>query len=320
MEKQIARLAQKILNSSSFILTTHKSCDADGLGSMIAFHHVLMGQKKKVQSLAVDEIPPRYSFMDHQGIVSVFNENSEVRPADLGLIFDTNDPRLVEPLYSELKKKCKSIIYIDHHLGGEGAHGDFDMISEHSSSTGEICYALFEQMSADLDQKTARALYTSIVFDTHLFRSSKNLSQAFAVCSKLCDRIGPHDIYEKLFCAYDKKAWDQMAVILNQGVQYDRDERVGIIELKFDEWQKSELKIFHLLDCLDIVMKKASIEVGILSVEKNRGQYKVSLRSKGQIDVGRIAKDFGGGGHKNSAGMTLNNYSKEKILQKLLSS
>ena len=313
-------LSEKILQAESFVLTTHKNCDADGLGSILAFHHVLTRLGKKVQSLAVDEIAQRYDFMNYQNFVSVYQKN-QIQQADLALIFDTNDPRLVEPLYSELKQKTKTQVFIDHHSPLSFSENLNMFLDENSASTGELCYFLFEKMKVSVTIDAARALYISIIFDTGMFRSSKNLSRAFYTCSKLCDQVDVNQIYEELFCRYDQQGWDGMIHLLNR-VQYNQNHTTAFIECDYEFFKKSGISVFHILDALDLVMKRKSVKVGFVSVEKKPGEYKLSFRSKQSVSVSKLAEELGGGGHEHSAGAVVKNYSKEKILtliQKLLS-
>lgn len=306
-------LSEKILQSQSFVLTTHKNCDADGLGSILAFHHVLKTLGKKVQSLAVDDISKRYDFMNYQNFVSVYQKD-QVSLADTALIFDTNDPRLVEPLYSELKQKTKTQIFIDHHSPLSFAQDINVFLDENAASTGELCYALFEEMKVPVTKEIARALYISIIFDTGMFRSSKKLSGAFYTCSKLCEQVDINQIYEELFCRYDQTAWKGMIHLLNQ-VQYSADQKVAFIECEYESFKKLGVSIFHILDALDLVMKQKSVLVGFVSIEKNPGQYKLSFRSKQSVSVSKLAEELGGGGHEHSAGATVKDYSKEKLLR-----
>ena len=307
-----ALLSETILQSQSFVLTTHKNCDADGLGSILAFHHVLTKLGKKVQSLAVDEIAKRYDFMNYQNFVSVYQKD-QVHSADLALIFDTNDSRLVEPLYSELKQKTKAQIFIDHHSPLSFAKDMNMFLDKNAASTGELCYALFEEMKVSVTKEVARALYISIIFDTGMFRSSKNLSGAFYTCSKLCDQVDINQIYEELFCRYDQQAWKGVVHLLNQ-VQYNKDQTVAFIECNYESFKKLGVSVFHILDALDLVMKQKSVLVGFVSVEKKPGQYKLSFRSKQSVSISKLAEELGGGGHEHSAGATVKEYSKDKIL------
>ena len=320
-KEELQSLSQKILKAQSFIFTTHRNCDADGLGSIIAFHHLVKQQGRKVRSFAVDEIPKRYDFMNHQNVVEVYRESkTQIEPVDMAIIFDTNDYRLIEPLYSELKTKAKEIIFIDHHcpLASTPEEAQF-YISENSASTGELCFFLIEEMKWSITQEIAWAIYISIIFDTHFFRSSKDLSGAFYTCSKLCRYVDVNDIYEKLFCRYNQETWKQMLNMLNE-VQYNKSQNVAFIECDYQSFHKSPLSIFHILDCLDLVMKRQSVLVSFASIEKKPGQFKMSFRSKKSVDISKTAELLGGGGHRHSAGAVITEYSKEKILKLIHSS
>ena len=317
MEKK--EVIEKIIESPSICLTTHKVCDADGLGSMLAFYFSLKKMGKKVQALAVDEIPQKYSFMNHQD-VKVYQKGC-VHSSDLSLIFDTNDPRLVNPLYPELKKKSKNIIFIDHHKPLSNSEDLNLFIHEEAASTGELCYDLLESAGASIPPEAAKALYISIIFDTHMFRSLKNLSGAFYTCSKLCSQVDINEVYENLFCRLSPKVFEEMLGILGK-VQYVFEEKVALIECSYQDLQKKSLNVFHVLDCLDWVMKQKSVLLGIAIVEQKPQQFKLSLRSKKRLDISDFAESLGGGGHKHSAGASLNSYSRKdflKSVQKLVS-
>ena len=311
-KKDIQNLIKNINNAQSIVLTTHKNCDADGLGSMLALHDCLQSINKKVQSLSIGEIPKRYDFMKHQGRVEVYPKQT-LQQADLALIFDTNDPLYIEPLYSEFLKKTKKQIFIDHHCPVQNSSNLNLLIDENASSTGELCHILIEEMKTPITKEVAKSLYISIMFDTHMFRSSKNLSQAFYTCSKLCHHVDINEIYNELFCQYDHKNWQDMVSLLNQ-IQYNKNKKIAFIELSYDQFQKRSLNIFHILDVLDWVMKMKSVLIGFISVEKKPQVYKLSFRSKKDIDVASLAESLGGGGHKRSAGASVKDYSKERIL------
>ena len=311
-KKEIQSLVQEIQNAQSITLTTHKNCDPDGLGSVLAMHEAFQSMGKKIQSLSVDEISKRHDFMKHQGIIQVYSKNS-VKESDLALIFDTNDPSYVEPLYSELTQKTKKQIFIDHHCPVQNSKSLNLFIDENAASTGELCHALLEEIKAPMTKDIARSLYISIIFDTHMFRSSKNLSQSFYTSSKLCQYVDANEIYDELFCQYNQKNWKDSVALLQQ-VQFNNNQSIAFIECSYDQFQKNSINVFHILDALDWVMKMKSVLIGFVSVEKKPGLYKLSFRSKKNIDVATLAESLGGGGHKRSAGASVKDYSREKIL------
>ena len=172
--------AQKIKDAQSIILTTHRQCDGDGLGSELAIFHALKKIQKNVRILNVDATPRKYSFLSPDTYIQYFDgEFDPIAPTSLALIFDTNDKRLVEPLYQSLEKQCAEIVFVDHHpiLQTGPAPTPSSIIATQAASTGELAYDLIKALNIELDEKIAQALYTSIVFDTQLFSLCTQLSQ-----------------------------------------------------------------------------------------------------------------------------------------------
>ena len=165
MKISFENLSKEIKRAHSFILTTHKNSDADGLGSILAFHYSLKKMGKEVTSVCVDSISKRYDFMNHQEIVRIYQKEKDLPQVDCALIFDTNDSRLIEPLYSDLQKKAQKRIFIDHHSALDQSSDDLFYIEENSASTGEICYMLLKEMERlPIDHQTAQALFYQYCF------------------------------------------------------------------------------------------------------------------------------------------------------------
>ena len=171
-------IAKKIRAAQSILLSTHKQCDGDGLGAQLALYHALRKIGKNVRIVCVDEVPKKYFFLEPEKYLEHFEGGLQtpIEKTDLVLIFDTNDRRLVEPLYSTLEEKAKQILFVDHHpvlnQGPEPTTGSF--IDTRAASTGEISYFIIKALGIHLDENIAKALYTSIAFDTQLFKFVKS--------------------------------------------------------------------------------------------------------------------------------------------------
>ena len=101
-------VANKIRRSNSILLTTHRQCDGDGLGSELAIYHALKKIGKEVRILNVDGTPKKYDYLSPDEHIQYYDGDFDpIASPDLALIFDTNDRRLIEPLYEELEQKCK---------------------------------------------------------------------------------------------------------------------------------------------------------------------------------------------------------------------
>src|SRR5690349_9808863 len=109
-------LVRRIEGAKSVLLTTHKQCDGDGLGALLSLYHGLRKSGKKVRALLVDAVPKKYSYLEPERYLEVFEgPHAPIEDTDLTLVFDTNDRRLVDPLYGPLQKKCREILFVDHH-------------------------------------------------------------------------------------------------------------------------------------------------------------------------------------------------------------
>ena len=106
---KVDSLVKSIQSAQTIILSTHKQCDGDGLGAMLGLYHALKKIGKKVRVITVDEVPERYNFLNPDLYLQAYDaQHDPIEKTDLALIFDTNDRRLVEPLFFELEKNLSS--------------------------------------------------------------------------------------------------------------------------------------------------------------------------------------------------------------------
>ena len=312
-QAQLKKLAQKIHKAKSLILTTHKMCDGDGLGSMLGMYHALRKIGKSVRAVSVDQVSSKYQFLSPEKHIQNFSkDNIVLKPTDMALIFDTNDCRRIQPFYEELQKHTNDIIYIDHHpILTKGPKPTAQSIVDISSaSTGEICYFLLKQMGVKMDTAIATPLYTSIVFDTQRFQFIKNSANSHTICADLLKYVKNHQtIYTWLFGFNSRQKINLFCQVMKQ-TEYFYQDRVAIMEIKEQELKKNKLSIEDACDFLDTTLQVRSTLLSILIVQRAKNRYKLSFRSKSR-DVSKLAEIFGGGGHKTSSGASLVNYLKD---------
>lgn len=298
-------IAKKIRQAQSIILSTHKQCDGDGLGAMLGLYHALKKSGKDVRVLAVDEVPKKYSFLEPERFLEVYEEiKSPIKASDLVLIFDTNDKRLVEPLYSELERLCRDIVFVDHHpilnQGPEPTPGSF--IDTTAASTGEIAYFIIKALGIRLDEMVARALYTSLAFDTQIFRFVKNSPNTHLICAELLEfERNAESIHRRLFANYTRQKVTYVGKVLSD-VEYLANDRVALLNLTLKDLNDHDLDMDDSRDVIDMIMNINTVEAAALFREDAPGVYKMSLRSKGHLEILSIAEHFGGGGHLYAAG------------------
>ncbi len=319
----INELVQKLLAARSVVLSTHRNCDGDGIGSQLALLHGLKKLGKSVRILNVDLPAKKYQFLKTEKWIQAYDRtHDELQPTDLALILDTNDWRLVEPLFGELRKKCGEVLFIDHHpilkTGPEPTAGSW--IDVDAASTGELCYrllkALFTERNLEFDSEISRALYTSIVFDTQLFRYVRSAPNSHLIAADLLKfERHPEEVHHHLFATYTVEKMVFLTRAL-AGIEYRAEGKLAFIRL--DREALRGLQPDDSADVIDMVMNIESIEIAALLREDGPGEFKLSLRSKGRVPVLPVAESFGGGGHRNAAGAYIKNAGDFGILREEL--
>ena len=301
----IQNLVQVIKEAQSILLTTHKQCDGDGLGAVLGLYHGLK-KNKKMRILTVDEVPSKYDFLEHHKFVQQEDQPHEpLEETDLALILDANDRRLIEPLYFQLEKKCKKILFVDHHpildkgpLPTKGSYIDIQ-----AASTGEMAFHIIKHLGIPLNQTIAQALYTSIVFDTQVFRHIKGSPSSYLIAAELIKYLdNPEICHHHLFASYSPQKLLYLGKVLGN-IKYHFDNQVATLLLSLEDLNNYKLKVDDSKDIIDMIMKVSCLRCAVLFREEVfQKQWKMSLRSRGDVDILSIAENFGGGGHLHAAG------------------
>ncbi len=299
------QLLKDIDDATSIALSTHRQCDGDGLGAQLGLFHALNKCGKKARVINVDELPKKYEFLSGTDQVEIFEgKHSAIEDIDLCLIFDTNDKRLLAPLYEEFEKSCKKIVFIDHHpILKEGPSPTMDSVIDiKAASTGEMAYQIIKGLNVELDVNISQAIYTSIVFDTQIFRYVRNSAASHLIAAELLPYIEePGLIHQKLFGNFTTDKIAFISKVLGQ-IQYYADSRLAVLNIKKEDLETHNMHLDDSRDVIDMVMNIESLEAAVLFREDGPNDYKLSLRSKGKLEVLEVAEQFGGGGHKYSSG------------------
>lgn len=301
-------LVQAIKNAKSIVLTTHKQCDGDGLGAQLGMYHALKSMGKNVRVLNVDATPYKYRFLKPDDHIQYFDGKFDPLAAtDIALIFDTNDQRLLQPLYAELEKSVKNIFFIDHHpvlkTGPEPTPGSY--INTAAASTGEIAFDLIKALNIPMNKDIARALYTSIAFDTQIFRYVRDSGRSHEIAAELLQfEKEPSLIHKQMFGNYTASKLKYLSKVLSE-MEFFHNDRLVFLMIKSDDLHKLGLNQDDSRDLVDIMMNIETVEVAAVIRQDQENSFKLSLRSKGNLPVNTLAESLGGGGHVFSAGASV---------------
>lgn len=304
--KHLNHLIELIQNSKNIVLSTHKQCDGDGLGAQLAVYHCLKtNTDKNVNIINLDHTPRKYKFLNPDEHIQYFESNTNLpHSIDLVLIFDTNDERLLYPLFQEFQKKSKQIAFVDHHpaLTIGPAPTEISWIDTSCASTGEMAYQLIKALKYSFNKAAAEAIYTSITFDTQLYRFIRNSPNSHLIAAEMLNfKIPVQDIHRHLFGQQTVAKMNFLAEALH-GIEYFQNGRIALVRLRLKDILRYGLEPEDSRDVIDMIMNIENLEAAALFREDVENEFKMSLRSKGRVGVLEIAESFGGGGHMFASG------------------
>ena len=282
----------------TYLLSTHRNADGDGLGALLALAGMLDHLNRQFRIIICDDQPdPRFSFLG--GFDRIESCSSQQgRPAFDRVVFvdtPTYDIRRVGDVALMLAKEAE-ILIIDHHAG-RGDWADVRLVDSEASAASELVYELAKAAGAPISQDMAKQVYAGIAFDTKLFKFS-HPDRAVKVCAELVDLgANPEEIADVLFARESLETMKTLGVALST-LELHMDNRVGTLVV--------DNETYKMGGDLDIVVDHAmcigGVEVALFFKEETQGRYRMSLRSRGNVDVNEIARVFGGGGHQRASG------------------
>lgn len=301
---------QRINQARNIFLTSHHNCP-DAIGSICALTEFLHNRQKSVFPFLSRPVPKH--LLNLPCSQEIQTEKSDLSLFDLFLILDAGDLKQtgLEVELSEIIKKTakKAVINIDHHKTNE-YFGHINIVDKKASSTCEMIYAMLKNDGCDIGEKISECLLTGIIGDTGNFTNGATNKQAFSAAADLIWRgANIFKIIERLFSTEASintlRLWGRIFERLTYNPKYDIAVSY-VLQKDLLECQVSE-------ECIEIVANLLNyihnIKAGILLKEKEDGSFRVSMRSTHpDVDVSRLAKMLGGGGHKKAAGFGVDGF------------
>lgn len=297
--------AQDFINKNDhYILTAHETPDGDAIGSEIAMFEALRQLGKDVRIINADPTPRIFQFIDASSVIEIMDEQIDLPPnlADhVLLILDTNDVNNIGDVSKRILPEVKGHLIFDHHENDDPEESA-NLIRQDASSTCEILFDFFLELSVEITFPIAQALYSGIVYDTGSFIYPKTTARTFEIAKTLVDNgVSPNYIYSKMYESNSiSSLLLQSKVLASLNLFYDGRVAVQLMSKAMLEETGAPFEEGQTL--INIPLKSESIVVSVFFKENLEGILRCSLRSKGDIDVAVIAQHFNGGGHKTAAG------------------
>jgi phosphoesterase RecJ-like protein len=303
-QEVVARVRQELERSKRTLLTTHQNSDGDGLGSEVALAAYLRGRGKDVLILNPDEVPERYRFLDPSGEIRSYDEADGpglVRGCDLIITLDNSSLHRLGKMEQSVRDASAVTLCVDHHSTTDPFWG-INLIDESACATGEMVHDLIKALGGTLDTASAVALYTAMVTDTGNFRFSKTSPRSHRIAAELLAKgVDPARVYELVY-EQQPEGFVRLIGVALSAFRLEAGGRLGWIALSRRDMIECHAEQADTSEIVNHLFAIRGVRVCLLFKELPDGKVKVSLRSKGSIDVHQVATSYGGGGHQNASG------------------
>jgi phosphoesterase RecJ-like protein len=295
-------IADFIDKNSRFVLTTHDTPDADGIGAELALAFILEGLGKEATILNGSAIPERFRFMDSLNKAGVWDreQHGALPGKSVLIILDTSDEFYTGAM-KEVIPLFRETMTIDHHeLNPHSAMRGY--IDPTAAATCELVMELADHYQTRLDRACAIAAFAGLSYDSGSFAYSKTTARTFKAAQTLVEAGAlPHEIHGYL------NESDSTASLLLQsrviaGLTLHCGGRAAVMTLRREDLAATGARFEDAEPFVNIPLKSKGVLVSILLKENEEGKIRCSLRSKGAVNVSKIAQQFSGGGHAAAAG------------------
>src|SRR5215210_5285156 len=294
----LSQVVELIEAKRHFAITSHIRPDGDGLGSSLGLYWVLRALDKEAEVLIHDPVP--HSYLKLPGAESVRVTQTVDRAYDAVFVIECSD--ITRPGLKDLDKQL--VVNIDHH-STSAMFGTINWIDATASAVGEMIYNLCKATGVRVSKEIAECVYTALITDTGSFHYSNTTERTFKVASELVRTgVKPAKTAEAVFASYPWSRIQLMGAVLSTA-RRDESGRVACMRQTVEMQQQAQASDEDADGFVNYPLTVGEVEAVAMLKECEPGVYRTSLRSKGDVNVAKVAEKFGGGGHRNAAGCTL---------------
>lgn len=295
---QIHRIIDAIRPRQRFVISSHSRPDGDSIGSQLAMAYALTDLGKDVVIVNKDLAPG--PILQFAGVADIVIASQVEEQFDAAIIMECSD--LARTGVSGLNRSF--VINIDHHPGNTG-FGDINWFDSSAAACGEMVFELVRTLGVRISPEIATHVYLAILTDTGSFHYSGITPRTFDICKQALEAgVDPVQVARMVYDSSHLGRLKLFGAVLSD-MQIDQSGRIAIVYVDHAMAHAAGGTYEDTEGLVNLPLTVKEIEAVIFFKQEKNNEYRVSLRSKGDIDIGAVAKDYGGGGHKNAAGCTV---------------
>ena len=297
-------IADRIAAASRVLILSHINPDGDAIGSLLGMWHALQALGKEAVPVASSELPSYALWLPGAEHIQVYQRGMAFPDVDLVIMLDTASLARVGRIYEEHAAALTALplVIVDHHVTNEGG-GTLNLIDPTAASTCELLYALFRAMDLTITPPLATCLMLGLVTDTQSFQTRATNAESLRVAADLLE-LGAdqgrvvHEVYFALP--------DSSAVLIGLGLAEMRcEDAMAWTTVTQAMMQQTGAEDEAVDEMVRMMQRVGGVQALAMFKERQDGTTKISLRSQPPIDVSELARVWGGGGHLQASGATL---------------
>ena len=296
--KNVKEIVQFIFQHDRFVLTSHVRPDGDSIASQLAMAEALEQLGKHAEIYDRDPFPPNYRSLP--GVERIHVGEPVKGEFDAVIVLECANLKRadVEGL------DAFPAINIDHHPVND-MFGVLNWVDPSASAVGEMLYLLFSELGTQFTPDMATNLYTAILTDTGSFQFSNTTARTFRIASDLVSAGADPAWIAQVVLMSQSEARVRLIGRLIDTLDFDSSRKIAWVRLDREMFTETGAARNDTEGLVNYPLSVDGVELCAFFREEHPGEYRISLRSQGDLDVCSVASRFGGGGHRNAAGVTL---------------
>src|SRR5262245_7080716 len=298
------RFAEIIRSHKRFLLVSHIRPDCDALGSELGMAGVLQSLGKSVRIVNGQATPPNLAFIDPQKQIGVIGLT--VQPADLAdievlMILDTSAWAQLGAMSDFIRAFAGKKIVVDHHVSADDLAAEpFKEVT--AEATGRLVVEAAEALGVRLTAEMATPLFAAVATDTGWFRFASTSPGTYRCAARLMEAgANPAAIYKSLY-EQDTLGRVRLRGVILSRVETELAGRLAHTYVLKEDFAKTNSLPSDTEDVINSALAIGGTQVAVIFVEQQSGGFKISFRSRCNVDCSKLAEKYGGGGHKAAAG------------------
>ncbi|MBR2924444.1 MAG: bifunctional oligoribonuclease/PAP phosphatase NrnA [Clostridia bacterium] len=308
----IAGLQSAVSAADCVLLFAHISPDGDALGSTLALS-MLMEQMGKTPVLALDgAVPQQLRFLPGWERFTR-PEDVKVTGKTLAISVDVSCPERMGTGYP-LYQAADVHMVIDHHATNEG-FGEFNWIDGKAPASAVLIYRLYQALEMPISKDAALCLYTALSTDTGNFIYDSVNSECFSIMEGLMNAGLDLSTYSRLLFRTKEKSFVRILAETLPTLRIIADGEIAGLQTTMEQMNRAGADPYHVDGVVDYAIDLEEVKMAYYAHEKPEGGIKFSLRSIAPYRIDEVAAKFGGGGHHQASGCTVNLPMAEAVAQ-----